>query len=105
MEITNEFSQTKRNDHYLNNIMWFIKISTGQLYKMRNEGICFDILSKEAYDICKDKNVSFLENIKDNFRKTKWEFSPITSEYHFKVELIYTILENIQEELNIFLIK
>lgn len=38
--------------------------------------------------------------MEDNFGRTKRGIAPITNKHHFKVELMYTILDNIQEELN-----
>lgn len=67
---------------------------------MRNEEICFDILLNKASNMCKDNDILFLENLKDNFGRKKQGISPIMNKYHFKVKLIYTMLDNIQEELN-----
>ncbi|XP_031247116.1 uncharacterized protein LOC116104823 [Pistacia vera] len=99
--ITNEPSQAlQRKDRDLFNAIQFIQISKRQLHKMRNEDTGFDILLKEASDMCKDNDIPILENMEENFGRTKWGIAPITNKHHFKTELMYTVLDNIQEELN-----
>ncbi|XP_031248872.1 zinc finger MYM-type protein 1-like [Pistacia vera] len=99
--ITNELSQVlQRKDQDLLNAIQFLRISKRRLHKMRNEDTCFDILLKEASDMCKDNDIQILENMEDNFGSTKQRITPITNKHHFKVKLMYTVLDNIQEELN-----
>ncbi|XP_031250403.1 uncharacterized protein LOC116108288 [Pistacia vera] len=99
--ITYELSQAlQRKDQDLLNVMQFVQISKCWLHKLRNEDTCFDILLKEAYNMCKDNDIPIPENMEDNFGRTKRGIAPITNKYHFKVELMYTVLDNIQEELN-----
>ncbi|XP_031259938.1 uncharacterized protein LOC116118104 [Pistacia vera] len=99
--ITYDLSQAlQRKDQDLLNAMQFVQISKYRLHKLRNEDTCFDILLKEAYDLCKDNDIPIPENMEHNFGRTKRGIAPITNKHHFKVELMYTILDNIQEELN-----
>ncbi|XP_031282487.1 zinc finger MYM-type protein 1-like [Pistacia vera] len=99
--ITNELSQAlQRKDQDLLNAIQVVQISKRRLHKMRNEDTCFDILLKEAFDMCKDNDIPILENMEDNCGRTKLGIALITNKHHFKVELIYTVLDNIQEELN-----
>ncbi|XP_031264687.1 uncharacterized protein LOC116123040 [Pistacia vera] len=99
--ITNELPQAlQRKDEDLFNAIKFVQISKRRLHKMRNEDTCFDILLKETSDLCKDNDMPILENMEDNFGRTKWGIAPITNKHHFKVELMYIVLDNIQEELN-----
>ncbi|XP_031260956.1 zinc finger MYM-type protein 1-like [Pistacia vera] len=70
--ITNELSQAlQRKDHDLLNAIQFVQVSKRRLHKMRNEDTCFDILLKEAPDMCKDTDIPILENMEDNFGRTK----------------------------------
>lgn len=46
--------------------MSFVQISKDQLYKMRHENTCFDILLKEAYYMCKNNGTPFPKNMEDN---------------------------------------
>ncbi|XP_031285388.1 zinc finger MYM-type protein 1-like [Pistacia vera] len=95
--ITYELSQAlQRKDQDLLNAMQFVQISKRRLHKLRNEDTCFDILLKEAYDLCKDNDIPIPENMEDNFGRTKRGIAPITNKHHFKVELMYTVLNNIQ---------
>ncbi|XP_031274927.1 uncharacterized protein LOC116133354 [Pistacia vera] len=100
-ESQNELSQALQGkDQDLLNAIQFVQISKRRLHKMRNEDTCFDILLKKASDMCKDNDIPILENMEDNFARTKQGIAPITNKHHFKVELMYTILDDIQEELN-----